>query len=252
MRTLLILSCILITLKVNCQIFSFGDPSIKGNVRFIIEKSNGYKADWREYSFDSLSRIIEIKYFRDNELLGNDFFNYKMENDSFLIVSKTNKSRRGIEMSNSKYFYDSQKRIIRYEYFKENSLTPMIVELNAKYENGRILQFDRMLIPNDTSVIETYSYKYLDNKILIKKSDNKVINSETTTIKLDKNGNWIDKIVDNCNPECVLGGIRTFSPFRHDKYRIKYEFDKNGNWIQSYSITLFWRYKRHKRVIEYY
>ena len=238
-------------MTVYCQILSLGDPDIKGNVGFILEKSCGFKNDWREYSFDSLSRIIEIKYFRDKELLENTFRSYKMINDSVLIVTETNKSRRGIYISNSKYYYNSQKRIVRYEYYKENCLTPMIVELNAKYENGRIMQYDRILIPNDTSVIENYKFDYLSNKIIVKKTDNKQISHITTTIKLDKRGNWIDKVVDYNDPECVLGGIRTYSRFRHDKYEIKYKYDKIGNWIQSYSVTQFWRYKRDKREIKY-
>ncbi|MDP4227320.1 MAG: hypothetical protein Q8910_13145, partial [Bacteroidota bacterium] len=174
-----------------------------------------------------------------------------MDNDSVMIITETNKSRRGISIHSYKYYYDSQKRIVRYEYFKEDCLTPMIVELNAKYENGRIIQYDRILIPNDTSVIEHYRFEYLDNKIIIKKTDNKHISWETTIIKLDKKGNWIDKKVDYNNPECVLGGIRAYSRFRHDKYEIKYRYDKMSNWIQSYSVTRFWRYKQDKREIKY-
>jgi hypothetical protein len=175
-----------------------------------------------------------------------------MDNDSIMIVTETNKSRRGISLHISKYYYDSQKRIVRYEYYKENCLTPMIVELNAKYENMRIMQYDRIFISNDTSVIEKYSFDYLDNKIIVKKTDNKQISSETIVIKLDKNGNWIDKIVDYNNPKCVLGGIRPYSRNRPDKYEIKFKYDKFGNWIQSYFVTIFGRHKRDERVIKYH
>jgi hypothetical protein len=241
----------LINASVNSQIFSLGDPVVKGHVAFILEKSPKYKDDWREYSFDSLSRIIEVKYYRDKELLETDFLSYKMFNDTILVITKTNKSRRGISANYLKYYYNSQNKIVRYEYYKENTSIPMIVEQNVRYENDQLKQYDRILIHKDTSVIETCRFDYLKNKIVIKNSDNRNISRETVILKLHKNRNIIDKVIDYNDPECILAGVRTYSRSRRDKYEIKYKYDKMGNWIKSYSITQFWRYKINYREIKY-
>ena len=107
MRALLIFSFTLITLTVYSQIFSKGDPKTKGKVDFIMERSDGYKNDWREYSFDSLSRIVEIKYYRDKELLENHFLSYKTINDSECVlggIRSYSKFRR--DKYEVKYKYD--------------------------------------------------------------------------------------------------------------------------------------------------
>jgi len=251
MRTVLILFLMFLNSAIYSQIFNLGDPIVKGPVEMIIEKSNRFKNDWREYSFDSISRLKEKKSYRDGELLEDELWSYRIINDSLLESTQTIKSRRGISIYKSKYFYDSRKRIIRYEEYKQNSNIPYIVGLNAIYENDKIKQYNRILIPNDTSVIETYKFEYINNRIIVKKSDNKNISRETCTLKLNRDKNLIDKVVDYNDPLCVLAGIRTYSHLRRDKYEMKYKYDKCGNWIQSYSITRFWKYRRESREIKY-
>jgi len=251
MRIQLSLFLMLISLNLYGQIFTYGDPPIISNVESLIERSNKHKNDWREYSFDSSSRITEIKYFRDSILLEHKLFYYESNGDSAMKTTEINISSRGTSYYNSIYFYDSNKRIIRYELFKENTDIPMIVELNTKYVGDKIKEFDRILIPHDTSVIEHYIFSYLKNKTIINKTDNKQISQETVTIEFDDRGNCIKKTVDYNNPETVLAGVRTYSHSRKDKYEIIYKNDKNGNWIQSYSKTRLWKFKIDHRIIKY-
>jgi hypothetical protein len=239
------------SLTVHCQILNYGDPSVKGNIESLVERTNKHKNDWREYSFDSLSRITEIKYIRDKNLIETELLRYNSNSEALTEINEIYLNERGSHYLNSKYYYDSNKRIIKYERFKEGSDIPMIVELNAKYDGDKIKELDRILIPKDTSVIEHYSFTNLKNKTIIKKSDNKGISSETITIILDKKGNCIKKDIDYNDPKAVLGGVRTYSPFRKDKYVKIYKYDKNGNWIQSYSKTLLRKIKLDHRDIKY-
>ena len=73
----------------------------------------------------------------------------------------------------------------------------------------------------------------------------------TKTLKYDKKGNLISETIDYNNPEVVLAGVRTWSRFEHDKYRIDYKLDNYGNWISRYSVTWLKKRKIEERQIEY-
>ena len=254
MRYLLTLLFVLIDLSVLCQAINLGDPIFKGDIVSVIEKSPEFKNDWREFSFDSLSHVIEKKYFRDSVLLQTDKWSY-VNQDSIFITTEYIQNNFGLTTHKTKCYYDSDKRLVKYELYNESlSSIPLITELNMIYVNGLLKQYDRILQRNgDTTVIEKYKLDYYNDntKIVVIKSDNKNLSRETTILKLNKRGDVVDKIVDCNNPLCALTDIRPYSRNRPDKYEIKYKYDKFGNWIQSYFVTRLWRYKRDERKIKY-
>ena len=135
-------------------------------------------------------------------------------------------------------------------YSPKDSAFPMIIESNIIYNNKQIVKYKRIHIDQrDTTVIQSYilDYNKENSQVVIKKSDNKNISSETIILRYDKNGNLKSNLIDFNNPETVLGGVRTWSSKRQDKYHIDYKYDKYGNWIKSYSVTWIWKYKRNTR-----
>jgi len=250
MRYLIVAFPLLINLSVNSQILNFGAPEFKGKIENVKEKSVGYKNDWRDFFFDKSFRISEKKSYRDNKLLELVKWTYQ-DLDSIFIANEIINGEKFIHKS----YYGFNKRLKRFELYSPNdSICPMIIETNIIYDNNQIKSYNRILLnKRDTTVIEKYTLEYnKDNsQVLIKKSDNKNISSETITLKYDKKGNLISKIIDYNKTETVLGGVRTWSPKRHDKYRIDYKYDNYGNWIKSYSVTWIWKYKINTRLIKY-
>ena len=106
------------------------------------------------------------------------------------------------------------------------------------------------LITSDTTSNEI---KYNKNKLVVitTSKDKFGASSSVHTKKYDKNGNLVSEIHDMKNPNFVFGGVRTWSPFHHDKYRIDYKLDKYGNWISKYAVTWLRKYKVEDRIIEY-
>src|SRR5690554_1210810 len=250
MRYLIVAFTLLINLPANSQILNLGDPAFKGRIENVKEKSVGYKNDWRDFSFDKSFRINEKKSYRDNNLLEQVKWTY-LDLDSIFIANEIVNGKKNIHKS----YYDSNKRLKRFELYSTNdSICPMIIETNIIYDNNHIISYNRILLnQRDTTVTEKYTIEYNpdNSQVVIKKSDNKNISSETITLKYDKKGNLISKIIDYNNPETVLGGVRTWSSKRHDKYRIDYKYDNYGNWIKSYSVTWFWKHKINTRLIKY-
>jgi len=250
MRYLIVAFTLLINLPANSQILNLGDPAFKGRIENVKEKSVGYKNDWRDFSFDKSFRINEKKSYRDNNLLEQVKWTY-LDLDSIFIANEIVNGKKIIHKS----YYDSNKRLKRFELYSTNdSICPMIIETNIIYDNNHIISYNRILLnQRDTTVTEKYTIEYNpdNSQVVIKKSDNKNISSETITLKYDKKGNLISKIIDYNNPETVLGGVRTWSSKRHDKYRIDYKYDNYGNWIKSYSVTWFWKHKINTRLIKY-
>jgi hypothetical protein len=250
MRYLIVVLIILVNLSAKSQILNLGDPDFKGNIEYVIEKSVGYKNDWREFYFDNISRISEKKSFRDNNLLEIAKWSY-MDLDSVFIANEIINGEKFIH----KFYFDSDKKLKKFElYSPKDSACPIIIESNIVYDNKQIEKYNRILINRrDTTVIESYILDYnSDNSVaVIKKNDNNNISSETIVLKYDKNGNLISKLIDYNNPKTVLAGVRTWSSKRQDKYRVDYKYDKYGNWIKSYSITWFWKYKKYTRIIKY-
>ncbi len=63
--------------------------------------------------------------------------------------------------------------------------------------------------------------------------------------------NIVSETVDYNNPEVVLAGVRTWSRWRHDRYRIDYKYDERGNWIERFAVTWLRKYKIEERIIKY-
>src|SRR5690554_4951715 len=226
MRYLIVAFTLLINLPANSQILNLGDPAFKGRIENVKEKSVGYKNDWRDFSFDKSFRINEKKSYRDNNLLEQVKWTY-LDLDSIFIANEIVNGKKIIHKS----YYDSNKRLKRFELYSTNdSICPMIIETNIIYDNNHIISYNRILLnQRDTTVTEKYTIEYNPD------------NSQVV----------IKKIIDYNNPETVLGGVRTWSSKRHDKYRIDYKYDNYGNWIKSYSVTWFWKHKINTRLIKY-
>jgi hypothetical protein len=250
MKYFYIVLLILINLSANSQILNLGDPGFKGNIDNVIEKSKRYPQDWREFSFDSLSRLVEKKSYRNNKLVEDIKWTY-IDLDSILIKKEKNAKYFSIHKS----YFDSNKRLKKYEYFASNdSINPSIIETNIHYLNGHIQQYNRIHLNHpDSTIIVLYNFEYnKDNtRITIKRIDNKNISSEIFTLGFDSKGNLIHMIIDYNNPLAVVGGARTWSRSRLDKYRIDYKYDKFGNWTNSYAVTRFGKHKISTRKIKY-
>ena len=256
--------------KISGQDIDWGGFQFKGPIIRLIEKSKGSRQYWREYYFDSLSRIQEINYYRDKKLVGIDEWDY-LDRDTLFIAkekvknlsySGTNReiiviSKDSIEFDTyiHKYFYNTDRRLIRYEWFdSRDSINPKIVTFNFVYKDNHLQQYKRVIINSgDTTLIELYKFDYNQNfsAITIKRTDNKNITNEISIYKYDKENHLISVLHDFNDPMVVLGGVRCWSNSRNDKYQMAYKYDKYGNWIKSYYITRYWKYRYDTRIIEY-
>lgn len=250
MRLSIIIFILLLSLSAKCQILDLGDPDFKGKIESVIEKSKRDRNNWREFSFDQYFRIREKKSYRDNNLIEVVKWTY-LDLDSIFIANEIINGKR----ITHKLYYDSNKRLKRFELYSTiDSVHPMIIENNIIYDNDLIIRYNRTLLNQmDTTLTETYLLEYNkgDSQVIIKKSDNKNISSETIILRYDKKGNLISKLIDYNNPKMVLVGVKTWSSNRHDKYRIDYKYDNYDNWIKSYYVTRIWKYKINTRVIKY-
>ena len=250
MRYFQILVLILINLSANGQILNLGDPGFKGNIEIVIERSKRYPQDWREFSFDSLSRLKEKKSYRDNNLVEDIKYTYS-DLDSVLILREQN----GESVSFNKSHFDSNKRLTKFECFSSNdSINPFISETNVHYLNSQVKQVNRIhFIHRDSAVNVLYVYEYNQDssKITIKENLKNITGSETIILRFDPKGNLISKVIDYNNPLAVIAGARPWSKSRLDKYRIDYKYDKVGNWIKSYAVTRFGKHKINTREIIY-
>ncbi len=241
---------LLFSLLANSQIINLGDPEFKGKIQSVKEYSKKFKNDWREFVFDSAFRLNEKKSYRENNLLEVVNWTY-LDLDSVLIVNETINGVRFI----SKSYFDNNKRLKRYESYSSVDLEhPSIIETDVVYENNQIEKYKRILLNNrDTTIVESYLFKRNRNnsKVIIKKAINNNIDPETITFKYDKKGNLVSKSVNYNNPKTVLGGVKTWSSNRKDKYRIDYKYDNFGNWIKSYSVTRYRKYNLNERELKY-
>jgi len=250
MRNLMITILFIVGITVQAQSVDLFESEFKGNIKRIIEKSENFPDSWREYEFDSLFRLREKKYYRDYKLVQIEITSYS-GNDSLLTTRKVIKGEVYID----KYYFNSDKKLKRHEvFFSIDSIVPMIIFTDFIYENNELKEYKRILKRNsDTTNIEQYEIKYNKTRLLKTTTEkNKYLKSSfLRVLKYDKKGNIISETVDYNNPEVVLAGVRTWSPFRHDKYRIDYKLDKYGNWISRYSVTWLRKRKIEERQIEY-
>lgn len=127
---------ILISIFVFSYFVSYGQDVSYGNSEFVgnnlhkvIEKSIKYPGSWREFLFESNSRLKEKKYFRDFKELENIKYDYS-DLDSVLIT-RVNINRIGISESKSirKSYFDSAKKLVLFtEYLVEDTLIPSLKE----------------------------------------------------------------------------------------------------------------------------
>lgn len=250
MRSPLIALFIVLCIPIKSQVLKLDNERFKGNIELIIEKSKKNSQDWREFTFDSLSRLAEKRSFRDGKLVQDVKWTYT-DLDS-ILVSEEN---LGNEIFIHKSYFDLHKRLKKYEiYSPQDSVFPFITETNIDYLNGLIQYYNRILINHrDTTVNEWYKFYYSRDKfeVLITNMYNKDSNPETITFRFDKKGNVKSEIVDNNNPLAVIAGVKAWSRTHLDKYRIDYKYDKLGNWITKYSVTRFCKHRIETRKIKY-
>jgi hypothetical protein len=250
MRNLMIIISIIAGITVKAQSFDLLESGFKGNIKRIIEKSEKFPDSWREYNFDSRYRLQEKNYYRNYKLVQTETTSY-FGNDSLLTTRKVINS----EIYTDRYYFNPDKRLKRHEVFSSiDSIVPMAIFTDFIYESNKLREYNRIIIvKSDTTLIEHSQIKYNKNKLLVTTTENNKFGKSISfsVFKYDKKGNLISKTVDHNNPHVVLGGVRTWSPFRHDKYRIDYKLDKYGNWISRYSVTWLRKRKIEERQIEY-
>lgn len=254
MRNLTIIILVIVGITVKAQSFDLFEPEFKGNIKRITEKSVKYPDSWREYEFDSLFRLSEKKYYRDNKLVQTETTSY-FGNDSLLTKRKVIKGEVYGEVYIDKYYLNPDKKLKRHEVFSSiDSIVPMIIYTDIIYVGNELKEYKRILKNNaDTTEIEYYEIKCNKNKSIetITEKNKNVKGSFVIIHKNDRKGNLKSVTVDYNNPEVVIAGVRTWSPFKHDKYRIDYKLDKHGNWISRYSVTWLTKRKIEERQIEY-
>ena len=244
MRNLMIIISIITGITVKAQSSDLFECGFKGNIKRIIEKSEKFPDSWREYNFDSLYRLQEKKYFRENKLVQTEHF-INTANDSLLVVTK---SVNG-EFSIDKYYFNPSKRLKRHEMFSSNdTICPMSILTDFIYIGNELKQYKNISTRNS----DTIKIEYLKNNLTARVTAiHKGRSSFIKIFEYDKDGNLISETVDFNDPDMVLGGVITWSKFKRDKYKIEYELDKYGNWITRYSVTELNRYKIEEREIEY-
>jgi len=254
LKYLVFWSVLAIGISAKGQSLNISEPNFKGNIKSVVEKSVKYPDSWREFEFDNQHRQKEKKYFREHNLVQSEKWHY-IENDSLLIIKRQIDNGIRIESFVDKFYFDSDKRIKRQEIFSSrDTIFPMIIFTNFVVSGNDILQYNRILINNkDTTTVELYEKTYSKDKltVTVKKTDSEGISSFTQTLKYDKKGNLKSQIFDYNNPEVVLGGVRTWSRRRLDKYRIDYKYDEQGNWVEKYAVTWLKKYKTEIRIIKY-
>ena len=245
MKNLMIIIFIIVGITAKAQSSDLFECGLKGNIKRIIEKSEKFPDSWREYNFDSLYRLEEKQYFRENKLVQTENYNNTV-NDSLLIVRKSVNGQVFID----KYFFDPSKRLKRHEMFSSNdTISPSTILTDFVYLGNELKEYKHISTKNsDTTEIK---YQKCNLTARVTESNNKTKNSFIRTLKYDKKGNLISETIDYNNPEVVLAGVRTWSRFKHDKYRIDYKLDNYGNWISRYSVTWLKKRKIEERQIEY-
>jgi hypothetical protein len=208
MKYYLIALFIFLNIPIKSQVLNLGDPGFKGNISRVIEKSVKYPKSWREFRFDSQSRIEEQQSYRDDTLVGDVKWTY-LDLDSVVIAKENN----GANVSIHKSYFDSDKRLVKYELFSPgDSVFSSILENNVKYFGGQIQQFNRFLLNRiDTIFNEFYKYEYSKDKskLVISENDKKRQSTETITLKFDRKGNQISKVIDYNDSSIVITGARS-------------------------------------------
>ena len=245
MRNLIIIISIIIGTTVKGQSSDLFECGFKGNIMRIIEKSEKFPDCWREYNFDNHYRLKEKKYYRDYKLVLTETTSY-FEKDSLLTTRKVINDEIYID----RYYFNSDKKLKRHEIFSsKDTISPMTILTDFVYLENELKQFKQIAILNSDTT--EFKYNKSNRTARITELNKKNKNSYTKTLKYDKKGNLISETIDYNNPEVVLAGVRTWSRFKHDKYRIDYKLDKHGNWISRYSVTWLKKRKIEERQIEY-
>jgi len=245
MRYLMIIISIIIGITVKGQCSDLFECGFKGNIKRIIEKSEKFPDSWREYNFDNHYRLKEKKYYRDYKLVLTETTSY-FRNDSLLTTRKVINGEIYID----KYYFNSDKKLKRHEIFSpKDTISPMTILTDFVYLGNELKQFKHISTRNSDTTETKYKKSNLTARIT--HTNKKEKNRYIQTLKYDKKGNLISETIDYNNPEIVLAGVRTWSRFKHDKYRIDYKLDDYGNWISRYSVTWLKKRKIEERQIEY-
>lgn len=248
-KYLLFLIIVFIGISVKAQSFDRFKSDFKGNIKSVIEKSVKYPDSWREFEFDNFYRLKEKRYFRENKLVQKENWEY-VENDSLLTIRKYVNNEVYIE----KRYFDLNGKVKKREFFfSKDTISPYIIFMNFVYNGDYIVKYNRLSINKQDTITELYEKKYSQDRLTVtlKKTDDKDMSSFTQILKYNKKGNIVSETVDYNNPEVVLAGVRTWSRWRHDKYRIDYKYDERGNWIERFAVTWLRKYKIEERIIKY-
>ena len=241
----MIIISIIVGITAKAQSSDLFKCGFKGNIKRIIEKSKKFPDSWREYNFDSHYRLQEKKYYRNYKLVQTETTSY-LGNDSLLTTRKVING----EIYTDRYYFNSYKKLKRHEIFSsKDTILPSTILTDFVYLGNELKQYK--LISRSNSDTTEIKYQKSNLTARITHTNKKEKNLYIQTLKYDKKGNLISETVDYNNPEVVLAGVRTWSRFKHDKYRIDYKLDKHGNWISRYSVTWLKKRKIEERQIEY-
>lgn len=211
-----------------------------------------------EISFvnDSLP-VHEINYYK-GDLRSDYYFFYKRTDSTFQTTKIDSFARKDRNYELNRSYFDKFGLIYKTEKFTRRDSKPLVIETDFQRDSlDRLISYCRTLLSesrnNSGDLITTYRLYYNDknqvDSIIQKDSEN--ISTIAYYFTYNKKGLIKSKIVDHNNPDAVLGGVRSWSKERTDKYGYFYRYDRYGNWTKRYFITKRGKYLNSKRKIKY-
>lgn len=199
----------------------------------------------------------QINYYKGDKR-GDYYYSYIAQDTIFKKVKIDSSAQEDRNYEEKRIYFNSKRQITKTEtYLNSDSNSPISIEENVIRDSlNRIISYDRLFPSksrnNAGDLITKYRFYYNKNQIdSIVQTDSENISKIVYCFKFNRKGLISDKIVDQNNPNVVLGGVRTWSKKRMDKYQFKYKYDRFGNWTKRYFVTKNWRYLDAKRKIKY-
>lgn len=205
---------------------------------------------------DSLP-TLEINYYK-GDLRSKYYFFYKLTDSTFQTTKIDSFARedRNYEMDRS--YFDKSGLIYKTETFIKRDSKPLAINTDFQRDSSdRLISYCRIFPSesrnNSGDLITTFRLYYNDKNQVdsIIQTDSENISKIAYYFKYNKEGLIKSKIVDHNNPDVVLGGVRSWSKERTDKYGYFYKYDRNGNWTKRYFKTKNRKYLDSKRKIKY-
>ena len=199
----------------------------------------------------------EINYYK-GDLRSDYHFSYKRTDSTFQTTKIDSFAREDRNYEMDRLYFDNSGLIYKTETFTKSDSKPLVIETDFKRDSlYRLISYCRILPSsfrnNSGDLITTFRlyYNNMNQVDSIIQTDSKNISTIAYYFTYNKKGLIKSKIVDHNNPDAVLGGVRSWSKERTDKYGYLYRYDRYGNWTKRYFITKRGKYLNSKRKIKY-